>query len=66
MKYNFLLAKTFASPHTPGALFAHTISVSDALSHSRPKPSSFLVFAFGQFLVHLLFCRHGQHVVVLR
>ena len=33
MKYDFLLAKTFASPHTPRALFAHTISVSDALSH---------------------------------
>ena len=25
MKYNLPLAKTFASPHTPRALFAHTI-----------------------------------------
>ena len=33
VKYNFPLPKTFASPHTPRALFAHTISVSDALSH---------------------------------
>ena len=28
MKYNFPLAKTFTGPHTPRALFAHTISVS--------------------------------------
>ena len=27
VKYNFPLAKTFASAHTPRALFAHTISV---------------------------------------
>ena len=34
---HFPLAKTFASPHAPGALFAHTISVSDALSHFVAK-----------------------------
>ena len=37
-KYNFPLAKTFASPHTPRALFAHTISVSNALSLSCSTP----------------------------
>ena len=37
VKYNFTLAKTFASPHTPRALFAHTISLSDALSHFLAK-----------------------------
>ena len=37
MKYYFSLAKIFASPHTPRALFAHTISVSDALSHFLAK-----------------------------
>ena len=36
-KYNFLLAKTFASPHTQRALFAHIVSVSDALSHFLAK-----------------------------
>ena len=34
VKYNFLLAKTFANPNTPCALFANTISVSDPLSTS--------------------------------
>ena len=34
MKYNFPLSTTFANPHTPRALFAHTISVSDAVSSS--------------------------------
>ena len=37
VKHNFLLAETFASPHTLRALFAHTISVSDALSHFLAK-----------------------------
>ena len=37
MKYNCPLAKTFASPHTPSAFFAHTISVSDAWSHLLAK-----------------------------
>ena len=32
MKYNLPLPKTFAKPHTLQALFAHTISVSDALA----------------------------------
>ena len=36
--YNLPLAKTFASPHTPRALFAHTISVSDAPSLSCSTP----------------------------
>jgi hypothetical protein len=37
VKYNFPLAKTFARPHRPRALFAHTTSVSDALSHFLAK-----------------------------
>ena len=38
VKYNFPLVKTFASPHTPHTLFAHTISVSDELSRSSSTP----------------------------
>ena len=38
VKCHFLFAKTFAKPHTPGAFFAHTISVSDALSLSSSTP----------------------------
>ena len=37
-KYKFPLVKTFASPHTPHTLFAHTISVSDELSRSSSTP----------------------------
>ena len=34
MNYNFPVAKIFANPHTPHALFPHTTSLSDALSSS--------------------------------
>ena len=37
-KYNFPSTKSFASLHTPRALVAHTISVSDALSLSCSTP----------------------------
>ena len=52
MKYDFPLAKTFPCCHTPDALFAHTISVSDALSHFLTKAKHIFLVTMTHLFLH--------------
>ena len=52
MKYNFPLAKTFASPHTPRAFVAYTSSVSDALSRFLAEAKHIFLVMMSRLCLH--------------